>query len=90
MGVKTAIKLLDNEEVESFLEKNGASENYIRNRQLIDFRQIPENVQQEIVDTYKNYKKQDVNLNRLFDSYNWPSLMAIAQDINSIFLTKNK
>lgn len=53
-GEKTALKFLKEGHLQDYLQEEGFRANYERNKKLIDFDEIPDNVRQKILDAYKN------------------------------------
>ncbi len=73
VGPKTAEKLLTGgmykkTTFDQYLEQEEIKENYKRNRQLIDFEHIPNDVQDKILHAYNEYKIDSINVQ---DVWNW-------------------
>lgn len=71
LGAKTAEKLLNGGEFkkqtwEQMLNDKEIKNIFIRNRQLIDFNYIPENIKEKIVDEYNNYKIGKLDGNKVW------------------------
>jgi 5'-3' exonuclease len=82
-GVKAAQKIL-NEGLETSLEKLGFTDNYYRNKTLIDFACIPEEIQTIILNEYSSYKFPEPNIPEFLNHYEWPSLQAQAEDLAAL------
>lgn len=76
-GLKRAIKAVDDEGIEKYAE----DENFKRNKQLIDLKEIPEEIQQSILEAYRNYLEPEVNITKILEEYPWPSVMQKAASI---------
>ena len=92
VGEVTAGKILDNG-LDLFLnESEENKQNYIRNKKLIDLNFIPENIKQNIINSYNNYKLTNMSgqkimdffimnkLNKLMD--NWTSMSESIKSLN--------
>lgn len=55
VGEKTAIKLIDTDSLDGFLTENNLHEKYALNEKLISFSNIPQVIENKIVETYNNY-----------------------------------
>src|SRR4030067_419694 len=68
VGEKTAIKLIENNELDNFLKDDIINNNYNRNEKLISFNHIPSVVQKEILNKYNNYtfKKEHLDYHSWF------------------------
>lgn len=56
MGEKTAFKILESGQLNELLKDETFNKNFIRNKKLISFEEIPETVQKAIIKTYDEYK----------------------------------
>lgn len=59
-GEKTALKIIDNG-LDIFLQNEEFKQNYQRNKQLIDFEFIPQNIINTITEEYNNYEIKKIN-----------------------------
>lgn len=88
-GVAKATKLIESNKLTEFLEENDLLGNLERNRQLIDLERIPENYQQDILETFRARIEalSDVSLRKFLANYDWPSFSAndeVLQEMSSI------
>lgn len=72
LGVVAAKKIFS-EGVASWLEKNGAEERYALNKELIDFREIPQEIQARILEAYTDYDIPELDVAGFMLEYGWPS-----------------
>jgi len=78
IGPKRAEKLLTEGKLDEFLNKDEEAKNsYVRNRQLIDMDNIPQDIQLEILNEYKSYPVQRFDTERFkkFIMKNSPSMI---------------
>ena len=78
-GLKKAIKALDDEGIEKYAD----NENYLRNKQLIDLSQTPDEIQNRILEYYNEYTPGDPDLTSILDKYSWPSYMQKAAEVQT-------
>jgi len=73
-GAAAATKLLAKGDLDKELEKLGLLENYLRNKRLIDMRELPDSYKNEILACYKKLPSQRSDMEGLLSEYDWPSL----------------
>jgi 5'-3' exonuclease len=84
MGVKTAEKWVDKLD-ELFEQYPGTKERYELNRLLIDFDMIPQEIQNAIMDIYKNYEFEPYSGRKVFEYFSrsgQASVMGYLQEFN--------
>lgn len=75
-GVAAARKMMASMEgLEACLRNNGLWENYERNRQLIDMRELPSRYMRDISDAYRGMKAGQCDMDGLLSVYVWPSVL---------------
>lgn len=77
---------LNNEDINYFItkEKEQIYLNYITNKKLIDFKNIPEYIKNRIINTYNNYMINSINKNNLISFFMKHKLIKIMNDWNLI------
>lgn len=76
-GVAAARKMMASPEgLEACLKNNGLWENYKRNRQLIDMRELPSWYMRNISDAYLGMEARPCDMDGLLSIYVWPSIIA--------------
>lgn len=79
-GIKKAIKAIDEEGIDKYAE----DENFLRNKKLIDLREIPAEIQDRIKDIYENYEPGEPDIVGILDEYRWPSIRERAPAVQEI------
>jgi hypothetical protein len=83
-GVKAAQKVID-AGLDTGLEKLGCKNNYLRNKTLIDFNEIPKEVADAVLASFNTYNFCDQpRVTEFLERYQWPSLMLRAEDISDV------
>lgn len=78
-GPKTAQKVI-NEGLEKYLEKEEVREIYERNLKLIDFKYIPHNFQENILNKFDNYKIQKLEPMNVYNFFIKNGLVKLSDD----------
>lgn len=73
-GAVAARKVLETSDFEQELARLGLYENYLRNKSLIDMRELPSDMEEKILEAEKNAKANDPDISGLLSVYDWPSL----------------
>lgn len=74
-GPKAAFKVLDSgKDPQTWCEENGLLENYLRNKALIDFDEIPENITEAILTAFAGAAPSVCEAEMFLSKYPWPSM----------------
>lgn len=78
-GPVGASKVLD-AGLEEFLSNEDYKKNYLRNRTLISFQYVPEDIKGKIIEFYSNYKINSINIGEIYTHFLMVNLSNLVED----------